>query len=225
MSEARFWGLVRRLADRVGVPMPGRPLVTGWFGVLFGLYSSPGRYYHDEDHVADLLRRLDALMSPTVGDPEAVEFAIWFHDVIYDPRSKGNEQRSADLFDTFMSTTGLDAGEIGRLFQRDVHGAILATTHDGRDLGGSFDRRPQTTAMRMVDLDLAGFADPWEVFDAKNALIRKEYAFVPEDQYRAGRAAFLLNLTSRPKIYWILTDLEAPTRENIKRHVRELLGA
>lgn len=225
MDVARFWGLVRRLADRVGVPMPPRPLVGGWFNVLFGLYSSPGRYYHDQGHIADLLRRLDALMAPACDDPEAVEWAIWFHDVIYDPRSKGNEQRSADLFDTFLSTTGLNAGEIGRLFQRDVHGAIMATTHDGRDLGGSFERPPQSTAMRMVDLDLAGFADPWNVFEAKNALIQKEYAFVPEEQYRAGRAAFLLSLTSRPRIYHILTDLEAPARANIMRHVRELLGA
>jgi predicted metal-dependent HD superfamily phosphohydrolase len=33
----------------------------------------------------------------TLTDPAAVEWAVWFHDIVYEPSSKSNEADSAEL--------------------------------------------------------------------------------------------------------------------------------
>lgn len=38
---------------------------------------------------------------------DIVELAIWFHDVIYDPKRKDNEKLSAELFQEFAAAAQL----------------------------------------------------------------------------------------------------------------------
>lgn len=60
--------------------------------------DEPHRRYHTLRHVHDMLVELSGL-SGQVQDGNAVELAIWYHDVVYDPaRRKDNEARSAGLF-------------------------------------------------------------------------------------------------------------------------------
>lgn len=198
-------------------------IFVGWFEVLAGLYGSAGRYYHTLDHVAELLARLD--VSEAAGIPGYrldVEFAIWFHDAIYDVKSKTNEADSAALARACLQTIGIVEASTypnESNFCKRVLGAIEATKHLGDDLNGHH------TAKVMVDLDLAGFADPWDVFDGKNRAIRKEYAIYTDEQYRWGRTRFMSGLLTRPKIYYLHGQWEKPARVNIERHIRELVSA
>ena len=57
---------------------------------LSALYSAPSRHYHGMDHIRALLD-LARQYRVEMADPEAVEAAIWFHDVVYDSRAKDNE--------------------------------------------------------------------------------------------------------------------------------------
>lgn len=216
-SSGRFVGLVRRLSGH------GRDYVaSGWFDVLRGLYSEPHRKYHGIAHIDNLLDRLDALRpfsAPHLDRLLEAEVAIWFHDAVYVVGSKVNEETSALLARSFMFSIGC-TDTVGGLGGRPgsaldiVQDAIMATKHDGRELANN-------AARVMVDLDLAGFADPWDRFEENNARIREEYAAVPDEQYRWGRIAFLSNLLNR-RIFHVLTDLEQPARENIHRHILAL---
>ncbi len=53
-------------------------------------YSEPHRFYHTLTHIDSMLNHLDRIK------PDGVELAlaVWFHDVIYDPRSSILGQRA-----------------------------------------------------------------------------------------------------------------------------------
>lgn len=197
-------------------------LLSTWIDLLEAHYMSSGRYYHGINHLNSLLDRLDTLKPFSYGENfkpgldrlHETEVAIWFHDALYDPSNKFNEEWSANLCKNFMQSVGLTSYDQGR-FMTNVLDAILATKHNGSVPNGN-------GARVMVDLDLAHFADPWDVFNASNYLIRKEYASVPDETYRVARISFLAKLMIRP-IYTVLTDLEAPARHNLKRHIEELI--
>ena len=215
----KFDELVTKLA-------PGKTqrdgLSVSWSGMLWALYSEPHRHYHGVRHIANLLERLDALrpfsegerFRPGMDRVLETEVAIWFHDAIYvvgDPR---NEERSAAFCRSFL--VSIEALELDTAnFPGNVNEAILATKHDGT---GS----AHNAARLMVDLDLAGFADPWDDFEENNRRIAAEYAAVPPEAYRWGRIKFLAGLLGPRPLYSILTELEAPARANIERHIAEL---
>jgi predicted metal-dependent HD superfamily phosphohydrolase len=68
-------------------------------------YTEPNRAYHNFSHIAAMLRHL--AQSPlTVHDEAVLKLAIWFHDLIYDPKAKDNEVRSAALAVQWMQQAG-----------------------------------------------------------------------------------------------------------------------
>ncbi|WP_119674109.1 phosphohydrolase [Deinococcus sp. RM] len=170
-------------------------------------YAEPGRAYHTGAHVRALL---DALAGRGVWTP-ALALAAWGHDLIYDPRAADNEVRSADVFGAWLTAQGA-SGEL----QAEVRALILATRHTV----------PVTTRAEalFVDADLSVLgADP-EAFDAYDRAIRVEYAHVPGDAYRAGRAAVLRGFLSRERLYLTpeFAGLEPQARVNLARALARL---
>ena len=53
-------------------------------------YAEPHRHYHTLTHIFRCLRQLDAAKS-LIEAPDAVEIAVWFHDVVHDPEACDNE--------------------------------------------------------------------------------------------------------------------------------------
>ena len=88
---------------------------------LSAAYGDPARAYHNWNQIADCLLRFDEYVHLAT-DPVAVEFAIWFHDMIYDTHAPDREERSAALAEEFLAATAHGA-DVGRL--------IRATRHDG----------------------------------------------------------------------------------------------
>ena len=62
---------------------------------LLGAYGSPGRFYHNLEHIHDCLSLFDHHAS-LAEHPEEVELAIWFHDAVYDTTRSDNEKKSAE---------------------------------------------------------------------------------------------------------------------------------
>ncbi len=181
------------------------------FERLVKAYGEPERAYHTMDHVLDCLDRLDESESPHA-DRDVVEMAIWFHDYVYDASRWDNEMRSAALAYLELMAAGVGYPTLPR-----VPELIKMTAHAAQPA------EPDGRLLCDIDLSILGGGDR-EFDDYQNA-IRKEYAWVPEPEYRAGRSKVLSAFLGRARIY--LTDdfhrrYEAAARRNLERALAAL---
>lgn len=170
-------------------------------------YSEPHRHYHDQQHLAHCLEQLD-LAASEIRDPDQVEIAIWFHDVVNEPGRNDNEQRSADYFKA-LADDRMDPD-----FVAAVVDLILVTTHRDRpkDLDHQF----------ICDIDLTSFGCPWECFMRDSEAVKAEFPGPDADYYRS-KAAFLRGLLQRPKIF--LTEFfNARYEQQARENIRQLLA-
>lgn len=192
------------LQDRLGTrwlqtfqPFGGpASVIIAAFDDLAERYTRPGRHYHTLDHIASVLDTVTRLG----GTSPAVHLAAWYHDAVYDSREADNEERSADLARAALPTLGTPrevVEEAARLI-------LLTKTHHAAPEDGG--------GQRLLDADLAILAADPATYDAYAAAIRREYARVPEADYRAGRRRVLEGFLARPRIYFVLTAAEAQAR-------------
>ncbi|MBZ9710242.1 hypothetical protein LB543_26405 [Mesorhizobium sp. ESP7-2] len=159
---------------------------------LSALYAAEERHYHGLAHIEAMLA-LARDYQGELDDPEAVEAAIWFHDAIYDSRAKDNEAQSAALAEQKLAGR-TDAARLER-----ISTMILATaTHQ---LPPFDDAAATRDASLFLDMDLSILgADP-VAFDAYERAVRREYDWVEEPIWRAGRGAVLKSFLARPHIF------------------------
>ncbi len=181
------------------------------FRVLEKYYAEPHRAYHTLDHIRCCLNEFESVRQLAARGNE-IELAIWFHDAIYKPAAKDNEERSACLAEQFL----LEA-EVPATIVESVSKLILATKHVNIPY--------EPDARLIVDIDLSTLAAPEEIFDEYEKSIRFEYKHVPWLFYKRKRAALLTSFLSRPNIY--LTEefrerCEAQARQNLARSIARL---
>ena len=183
---------------------------------LSELYRAEDRHYHSLAHIAAMLA-LAAEYRGLFHDPEAVEAAIWFHDAVYDSRAKDNEEKSAALAERKL--TGRTSPE--RLAR--IAAMINATaTHQ---LPSFEDKNAANDAAFLLDMDLAVLGAEPSAFDAYEKAVRREYGWVEEPMWRAGRAAVLNNFLARPHIFGtepFRRRFEAQARKNLSRSLQNL---
>ena len=151
-------------------------------------YREPHRRYHDLRHLQEVLQTVDDL-ADAADDVEAVRWAAWFHDAVYDVHRDDNEERSAQLAEHDLAALGLDRGmvsEVSRLVR-------LTATHQPED--------DDANGAVLCDADLRILAaDPWRHAEYV-ADVRAEYAHVPDPEFRAGRATVLRALLSSGRLF------------------------
>jgi predicted metal-dependent HD superfamily phosphohydrolase len=172
-------------------------------------YAEPHRAYHTWHHIEDMLGRL-AVVADCLRDREAFELAILFHDAVYDPKAGNNEEQSAAMMRQRL------AGRMAPAALDAIEALIMATkTHQAGV-------HPDTPYL--IDIDLAILGAETADFDTYDAAIRKEYAHVPDDAYRVGRAKVLQSFLDRDRIFLTaaFAPLEARARGNLKRAIARL---
>jgi len=169
---------------------------------LLTRHSEPQRCYHNLAH-------LDSLFSLLPARPH-LEFAVWFHDAIYDPTRSNNETQSALLAEQSLKRLGIPPGLVEA-----VVAIILATQNHRSD-------NPDTALFLDADLAILGAAP--ETYLAYRQAIRQEYAWVPESLFRERRALVLQKFLSRERIYQTapFARLEQPARENLQRELHSI---
>jgi predicted metal-dependent HD superfamily phosphohydrolase len=181
------------------------------FHVLVKNYSEPHRKYHTMQHLEECFAHLNRVRS-LAERPLEVEYALWFHDLLYDTRRKDNEERSAQAARESAVASGLADEQATR-----IHQLVMATMHDAIPLGRD--------ASVLVDIDLAILGAGVERFDEYEIQVREEYAWVPEPLYRTGRRKILQQFAERESIYntdYFRAELEAQARSNIARSLARL---
>jgi predicted metal-dependent HD superfamily phosphohydrolase len=175
-------------------------------------YDEPHRYYHTLEHVAEMLRMVPRI-APAGTDLFAIQLAVWFHDAIYDPRSKTNEIDSGEYARTVLAGLGLPA--------RPIIDLILSTDHRV-----ALEHNSPIEFQILHDADLAILGASLDRYDRYAADIRKEYSYVLDDHYRDGRRRVLQHFLERtPTIYAtqrMQEDGEAAARQNLTRELSAL---
>ncbi|MFE6780280.1 hypothetical protein [Streptomyces sp. NPDC057702] len=181
---------------------------------LLDRWAEPHRRYHTTDHLVAVLDRVDEL-AHHADDPDAVRLAAWFHDAVYRPDRSTNEERSARLAERALPEAGLSpagTAEVARLVR-------LTVDHDPAD--------GDHNGAVLCDADLAVLAGGPREYAAYAAAVRAEYAFVPDETFRAGRADVLRQLLTLERLFRTPTGhdrWERVARRNLATEL-ELLGA
>ncbi len=175
-------------------------------------YGSVSRSYHDARHLLEVLDAVDAMADEAV-DAEAVRFAAWFHDAVYDVRTADNEERSAELVEAVLPTYDVDETtvvEVARLVR-------LTESHDPLpgDANGEV----------LCDADLAILASNPDRYATYVAGVRAEYRHVDDATFATGRSAVLRQLLGLPSLFRTRhgqTTWEARARANVTAELDEL---
>jgi predicted metal-dependent HD superfamily phosphohydrolase len=188
------------------------------FDHLERAYSEPRRRYHTLVHIGWGLRRLDEMAEverhrgAKFDEPfwNTIRWAFWWHDYSLNG-SPDDEKKSAEA-----GVRWLPPGS--KVEPADVRRLIMATAHDRVPL--AYD------AAIMCDADLSILGASVEDFDRYEALVREEWAHVPEHLFAGARYQILGRIAAHPWIY--MTEFgrqrwEVRARENLARSMASLL--
>lgn len=175
---------------------------------ILNSYTEKHRHYHTLQHIKECFDRFDEVRHLSQ-KPAEIELAIWFHDAVYDVRSKDNEQNSARWARACLDAAALPV-EIG---QR-VSQLILSTRHH---------TIPQETDEQILsDIDLGVFSSEQARFDEYERQVRAEFGWVPGFVYRRERKKILNSFLQRPAIFFFphfYARYEESARQNLLRSI------
>lgn len=180
---------------------------------LIKKYSGKNRYYHGLSHIWNMLFQAEDCKDQMV-DKEVVDFAIWFHDIIYKSTRKDNEEKSADFAKKVLSQFSIEERRVEKTYN-----LIVSTKKhqiiDSSDLDNAY----------LLDFDLSILGQPWDIYERYIKNIRKEYKIYPNLLYKPGRKKVLETFLERKTLYFTekyqeLYELKA--RENLKKEIQLL---
>lgn len=181
---------------------------------LCAAYSEPHRAYHNLAHITELLRWFDTVATDVGWQaPADVYTAVLFHDAIYVPAAKDNEERSARWARRAIIEHALPTSSdaVAALIEMTARHGVLDSA--GGDLA------------LFLDADMAILGSEPAAYLAYTEQVRREYAEIPDDAFRAGRRAFVDGLAAKTRIYfseYFHRRLEARARANLATELARL---
>lgn len=174
------------------------------FNKLIAAYSEKQRAYHTLQHLYECLALLESIRAD-LNDADAVELALWFHDAVYDPQSKDNELKSAELFEQYLIQ------DLSIDIVQKIKRWILATQkHEATN---------ELDLQFLLDIDLAILAASPKRFEEYEQQIQKEYAWVDLDVYLIKRKQVLAHFYQTETLYqteYFQQNFEQRAKENLK---------
>lgn len=176
---------------------------------LLARWTESHRFYHGVSHLVHGLEALDSL-----GGTREERIAFWFHDAVHSNSTPEDEQDSATLVEKLLSGHENTANilEIQRL-------VLLTAGHhtDSNDESGQ----------RVCDADLSGLGSDAILYRRNVAGIRAEMPHLTEQEWVAGRSAFLSRFLRREHLF--ATELgrerwETVARINLQNELHNLLS-
>lgn len=174
-------------------------------------YSAPGRYYHTLDHIVQVLEELNSVWK-YIKETDVCLFAVFYHDLIYDPLSGNNEEESAAIAGSRMSRLNVDERSI-----QACENFIMATK------GHLPDDDNDINYFNDADLSILGKAD--HLYTGYAQLIRKEYSMFPDEIYNPSRRKVLHHFLNMERIFKseaFHKKYEIPARQNIQKELSGL---
>ncbi len=199
--KTRFIELIRSIGGNID-------LAPTYFNEIKIQYSSKDRAYHNLTHIAESLKEYDNFNSYS----PKIELAIWYHDVIYNPKRNDNEEKSSEFAKNQLINMNINHSLINdsiRIINSTKHTFVLSNLDE----------------MIMSDIDLSIFGKDKQRLMQYEEGIRFEHGFVPENVYRIERAKILRRFFEKDRIYYIdffRDKIEVKAKENLEYLIRRL---
>lgn len=177
-------------------------------------YQESQRHYHTLVHLSQLFRQFDQL-SPGLKNAPVVAMAIFYHDIVYQPGSGENEDKSAEIATRELQQLGWKERDV-----REVAAYIRSTKTHQADTAVL---NPGDLAL-FLDMDLSILGADWDSYRSYAEQILKEFRV--NAMIKLGRRGFMQRFLEREHIYqtpYFRNKLEQAARRNIEREIRELL--
>ena len=179
---------------------------------LVNTYSSVERSYHNLGHIHQVLETIEQSQSLSV-DFVALQFAGWFHDIIYDSKAKDNEEKSAEYAEAILSSLKIPKSTIAHVKD------LILSTKSHQALFTDIDSHI------LLDADLTILGSSQSDYRAYARAIRQEYSWRPDAEYIVGRKGVLKSFLQRDRIYLThktFVSLEEKARQNLQSEVAAL---
>ena len=203
MDRSRFVSLWERCCDNTS---PAEPIINQ----IEASYAEPHRYYHTGKHIDHCLNQFD-LARHEMDDADAIEMALWFHDIEYNPKARDNEYQSAERFKQIVH------GVMDLALEQQIYRLIMVTMHT--------DAPTDIDEQYVVDIDLSSFGLPWEEFINDSENVHKEFSHLPVEEFVRRNRRFLQSLLDRPEIFFTefyRNRYERIARDNISKQLLRL---
>ena len=179
---------------------------------LVAAYSGKKRHYHNLKHIEMMYSEFDR-SNDLISDRDSFQFAIIYHDIIYNVTKNDNEEKSGQLACERLIDMGYPKNKI-QVVQKMIQATKSHNIADNADTN------------LLVDIDMAVLGYDWEIYKLYAQNVRKEYSIYPDFMYKKGRREVLRYFLNMDKIYKTekYQDLyETKARTNIQQEMNELL--
>ena len=96
-------------------------LKTEYWTEIEKSYSQKSRKYHNLTHLENMILELENVKDE-ISDYDSLLFSVFYHDIIYKPTAKDNEEKSAEIAKTRLEKLNISQEKITRIYNQ-----ILAT--------------------------------------------------------------------------------------------------
>jgi len=195
--------------DTAGLPRARANMI---YESIFFRHNDPQRRYHGLSHLEALFALLHK-HAPHIAAETPPRLAVWWHDAVYDPQARDNEENSADLARVQMAELGI----VRPIIEETSRLILMTKNHWDGPSAGDGDC--------FLDADIAILGASPAAYDAYSKQVREEYSWAPDDRYRAGRSAFLNFVLARSRLFRtdaFETAYAAQARANMGRELSSL---
>lgn len=175
-------------------------------------YNEDHRYYHNLNHIKNMYDSLSKFKDK-IDNNESIFYAAWLHDIIYDTKSSDNEEKSSEYAEDLLSDLNISDTIINKVIR------LILITKNHRPIENSFDEKI------FLDSDLLILGQSTDKYNEYMKSIRKEFHWVDDINYNAGRKNILKRFLERDTIYFTEEFrglYESIARKNIHEEINDL---
>jgi predicted metal-dependent HD superfamily phosphohydrolase len=158
--------------------------VDCWWNQLSNLYNEPHRAYHNLNHLRELFEWYDRFES--IIEPEKrliVQFSIFFHDVVYNPKASDSEEMLQELL-------AKDSNKAQNLKENVVKYTLYTKNHTEHS------HEMDYSLKLFLDFDLNILRSTETRYNEYSNQVRQEYIHVPFELFCEKRAELLQKMLS-----------------------------
>jgi predicted metal-dependent HD superfamily phosphohydrolase len=140
-------------------------------------------------------------------------FAVWYHDIVYNPLKNNNEEKSASFAVSELQ-------KINFPYNKSVSEMILRTKNH---FFHTENESPELELLLDLDLEMLG-SEP-EIYLINTLNIRKEYSIYPDSVFNKGRTKVLEQFLNSESIYrtkFFKDNYEKQARINISEELKSM---